>query len=69
MVLYVQNHPAEPSSLCAMSCGLNSRITSRRFETTWDVVKKPLTRVIKLVERSPRQNREVPRGSVVFLAQ
>ena len=41
--------------------GFNSRITSRRFETTWDIVKKPLTRVIKLVERSPRQNREVPR--------
>ena len=41
--------------------GFNSRITSRRFETTWAIVKKPLTRVIKLAERSPRQNREVPR--------
>ena len=51
----VHGSPGTPIS------GFNSRITSRRFETTWDIVKKPLTRVIKLVERSPRQNREVPR--------
>ena len=35
--------------------------TSRRFKTTWAIVKKPLTQVIKLAELSPRQNREAPR--------
>ena len=41
--------------------GFNFWPTSRRFKTTWAVVKKPLTQVIKLVERSLRQNRKVPR--------
>ena len=41
--------------------GFNFWPTSRRFETTWAIVKKPLTQVIKLAELSPRQNREAPR--------
>ena len=41
--------------------GFNSWTTSRRFETTWAIVKRPLTQVIKLAELSPRQNREAPR--------
>ena len=41
--------------------GCNFLTTSRRFETTWAIVKKPLTQVIKLAEPSPRQNREAPR--------
>ena len=51
----VHGSPGTPIS------GFNSRITSRRFETTWAIVKKPLAQVIKLAERSLRQNREAPR--------
>ena len=48
-------------SLGTPTLDFNSRTTSRRFETTWATVKKPLTQVIKLAELSPRQDREAPR--------
>ena len=40
-------------SLGTPTLDFNSRTTSRRFETTWATVKKPLTQVIKLAELFP----------------
>ena len=48
-------------SLGTPTSGFNFWLTSSRFETTWAIVKKPLTQVIKLAELSPRQDREAPR--------